>query len=83
VLFVFWVNRLESRCVVHALDLHKVPVLDRPSARTRMGFCRGCWGMTGYGLGRGTSLLLIRRLMIDRVLVVWWWCVMVGRLITG
>jgi hypothetical protein len=38
---------------------HSVPVLDRPRASIRMGFCRGCRGMTGYGLGRGTSLLLI------------------------
>lgn len=31
-----------------------------------MGFCRGCRGMTGYGLGSGTSLLLIRRFMLIR-----------------
>jgi hypothetical protein len=36
-----------------------VPVLDSPRASIRMGFWRGCRGMTGYGLGRGTSLLLI------------------------
>jgi hypothetical protein len=41
------------------VNVHSVPVLDSPKARIRMGFSRGCRGMTGYGLGRGTSLLLI------------------------
>jgi len=45
-------------------DVHNVPVLERPRLRICMGFCRGCWGMTGYGEGRGTSLPLILRFMM-------------------
>jgi hypothetical protein len=46
-------------------DVHSVPVLERPRLRICMGFCRGCRGMTGYGEGRGTSLPLILRFMME------------------
>jgi hypothetical protein len=44
--------------------VHNVPVLDKPRLRICIGFDRGCWGMTGYGEGRGTSLPLILRFMM-------------------
>ena len=44
---------------------HNVPVLDRPRLRICMEFCQCCRGMTGYGLGRVTSLPLMLRFMMD------------------